>query len=173
MGTTANYQIPYPELTEPPDGPAQMKALTQRIDTLLKTVNDNAGRILGQSLQVAAPPFTTTGILVDFTNAAFPYLNVIAPPSGKIAIQCGAEISNTNSASASIRVTARPNPAPPSDSGGNLMIRGTGLAGMHYRLYQGFTPGAAVQLIPQWYISSGTAAVCSMQFGALVAMAAL
>lgn len=37
MGTTQYNQIPYPELTDPPDGPAQMKALADRVDQLLHT----------------------------------------------------------------------------------------------------------------------------------------
>lgn len=36
MGTTPNYAIPYPELTDPPDSPAQTKSLALTVDTLLK-----------------------------------------------------------------------------------------------------------------------------------------
>ena len=41
MGTTANYQIPYPELTDPPDGAGQMKALANKIDALLYGDHDS------------------------------------------------------------------------------------------------------------------------------------
>lgn len=34
MGTTPKYLLPYPELTDPPDGPAQIKALALAIDAL-------------------------------------------------------------------------------------------------------------------------------------------
>lgn len=42
MGTTPNYAIPYPELTDPPDGAGQMKALANQVDALL--------------VQLSAPP---------------------------------------------------------------------------------------------------------------------
>lgn len=35
MGTTTKFAIPYPELTDPPDGAGQMKALAQKVDTAL------------------------------------------------------------------------------------------------------------------------------------------
>lgn len=35
MGTTPKYQLPYPELTDPPDGPAQIKALAQATETAI------------------------------------------------------------------------------------------------------------------------------------------
>lgn len=38
MGATAIYAIPWPELTDPPNGSAQMKALADRVDTVLSTV---------------------------------------------------------------------------------------------------------------------------------------
>src|SRR4029078_9836598 len=37
MGTTPNFAIPYPELTDPPDGAGQLKALAQRVDVCLIT----------------------------------------------------------------------------------------------------------------------------------------
>ena len=36
MLDTATYQLPYPEPTDPPDGAAQIKALAEAVDTLLK-----------------------------------------------------------------------------------------------------------------------------------------
>jgi hypothetical protein len=39
MGTTAIYQFPYPELTDPPDGPAQIKALAQAIETKVAAID--------------------------------------------------------------------------------------------------------------------------------------
>lgn len=36
MGTTSQYALPYPELTDPPDGAGQIKALATAIDNLLK-----------------------------------------------------------------------------------------------------------------------------------------
>jgi len=40
MGTTgAPWLLPYPELTDPPDGPAQIKALATAVDTALDTLD--------------------------------------------------------------------------------------------------------------------------------------
>lgn len=39
MGTTPNYLWPYPELTDPPDGATQIKALANAVDTSLKGVD--------------------------------------------------------------------------------------------------------------------------------------
>ena len=36
MGSTPTYQLPYPELTDPPDGPAQIKALALATESALK-----------------------------------------------------------------------------------------------------------------------------------------
>jgi hypothetical protein len=35
MGTTTNYSLPYPELTDEPDGAAQIQALATAVDTEL------------------------------------------------------------------------------------------------------------------------------------------
>jgi hypothetical protein len=42
MGTTPNYLWPYPELTDPPDGPGQIEALANAADATVKAVNDYA-----------------------------------------------------------------------------------------------------------------------------------
>lgn len=41
MGTTANYLFPFPELTDSPNGPAQIGALATAVDTSLKTVENS------------------------------------------------------------------------------------------------------------------------------------
>lgn len=45
MGTTTNYGLPYPELTDPPDGAGQIKALATAVDAeLLRRVIGQHGR---------------------------------------------------------------------------------------------------------------------------------
>jgi len=39
MGTTPVWLLPYPELSDPPDGPAQIKALAEKLETQLTAVN--------------------------------------------------------------------------------------------------------------------------------------
>ena len=45
MGTTTNYQIPYPEGSDPPAGHTQMQALAERVDLIMKALDTNV--ILG------------------------------------------------------------------------------------------------------------------------------
>jgi hypothetical protein len=40
MGTTSKYAWPYPELTDPPDGASQIKALAVAIDATVKNVDE-------------------------------------------------------------------------------------------------------------------------------------
>jgi len=40
MGTTTNYALPYPELTDEPDGAAQIAALATAVDSAVKTLSD-------------------------------------------------------------------------------------------------------------------------------------
>jgi len=60
MGTTTNYQIPYPELTDPPDGAGQMKALATKVDTQLKAV-DTTLRAGIVAVQVGTVTLTGSG----------------------------------------------------------------------------------------------------------------
>ena len=67
MGTTPTYAIPYPELTDPPDGAGQMKALAEAVDATIKGINEapvlRAGRTTTQSFPTGSTPnpigFTT------------------------------------------------------------------------------------------------------------------
>jgi hypothetical protein len=43
MGTTTTWQIPWPELTDPPDGSAQMRAIAERVDTCLTQIGKDTG----------------------------------------------------------------------------------------------------------------------------------
>lgn len=55
MGTTPTYQLPYPELTDPADGPDGFKDLAERVETVLKA-------------QATVP----TGVIAPFAGAAAP-----------------------------------------------------------------------------------------------------
>jgi hypothetical protein len=62
MGSTQYNAIPYPDLTDPPDGPAQMKALADRVDALLHT-----GIPLVQAGSFNGGPTATTGYSLTIT----------------------------------------------------------------------------------------------------------
>jgi hypothetical protein len=61
MGTTPNYAIPYPELVDPPDGAGQMKALANRVDTVIKPIGD---RVL-TGLSTARPAVVVGSLLFE------------------------------------------------------------------------------------------------------------
>ena len=65
MGTTANYAIPYPELTDPPDGAGQMKALADRVDAcLLQLARTNLAQV-EQTVIQSIPSGAFTAITFD------------------------------------------------------------------------------------------------------------
>lgn len=82
MGTTTNFAIPYPELTDPPDGAGQMKTLAQRVDVCLVTVRNT---LLTQVRQAVAtqsiPALTWTPILFDTEDIDTANMWVIAQKS--------------------------------------------------------------------------------------------
>lgn len=65
MGTTTNFAWPVPELTDPPDGPAQFKALGNAIDATVKTVKTtaDAAKAATDVPQVARARWVGTGAI--------------------------------------------------------------------------------------------------------------
>jgi microcystin-dependent protein len=55
MGTTAKYAIPYPELTDPPDGPTQMKNLAERVDIVVGLAFPVGGIIMWSGTLATVP----------------------------------------------------------------------------------------------------------------------
>lgn len=70
MGTTGYYALPYPELTDPPDGAGQIKSLATAIENLLK-----AGFIIpGGNLTIGdAAAGTSRAVNLDMLNAGKVY----------------------------------------------------------------------------------------------------
>lgn len=66
MGFTTNYQIPYPELTDIPDGAGQMKALATQVDVKVKGIDD---RLVVQEVGGPAVQVTATAIQSIATGA--------------------------------------------------------------------------------------------------------
>jgi len=72
MGTTPNYAWPYPELTDPPDGASQIKALAVASDATTKTLDTR----LAAAEQPALGRFTKTSAQsvnnATYTTITFP-----------------------------------------------------------------------------------------------------
>jgi hypothetical protein len=87
MGNTPLYGWPYPELTDPPDGPAQIKAALLAIEPTMKATRDGVPHI--QHGQILATITNASGFNVSITfPRAFP-----VPPT---------VVGNINSASSTM-----------------------------------------------------------------------
>lgn len=67
MGTTLYYQLPYPELSDQPHGPNQLKALADATDTLVKARADRVLTMMSQTDEQIVSDVTHGG----FANGAF------------------------------------------------------------------------------------------------------
>jgi hypothetical protein len=125
MGATANYSLPYPELTDEPDGAAQITALAIAVDTALDGLADAidaipeggggggpsptdsvGGRFVNTAVQ--AIPVTTSG---PGTAAAFPSAGSNTPTPTGVTSSAGGTIFTLGSGGvwhvgASLRVAA-------------------------------------------------------------------
>jgi hypothetical protein len=168
MGTTPNYQWPYPESTDVPDGAAQIRALGQAVDATMLALDTRVGRIgalLGYSTQISSPPFTTVGTPVDFTAGQWPSVTLTVPPSKKIQIIMSASMSNTNTATSTIWCQFRMSPASGTPIRA-MSCQGTRLYASRSCVVTGLTAGA-ITIFPQWNISSGNAATATFIEGEL------
>ena len=163
MGTTAKYGWPYPELTDPPDGPAQLKALAEGIENTLYPRSS----LLAFTRQVSRPPMNQTGANIDFTAAEWPRPVFTVPASGSFLLTTGCDLQNLNSATSTVYLRWRANPGTIESFNGDDIINASGcriIAGKMCR-GSGFTPGQSLTLVPLWYISSGNATTAYIQGG--------
>jgi len=77
VGYTTNYQIPYPELGDEPDGAGQMQALATQVDTKLKPIED---RVAVNELPVKQFIFTADGTWTK--PAGYRMFNVVVQAGG-------------------------------------------------------------------------------------------
>lgn len=119
--------------------------------------------------QAASPPFTTTAAYVDFLTASWAPLAVTVPPSGMVRVTIGADITNTNTSTATCHATWRASGATTLAAGPdhNLTVSGSRIAGSRSRLITGATPGATLTITPQWNISSGNSGTAAITGGTL------
>jgi hypothetical protein len=80
MGTTANYAFPYPELTDPPDGPDQIGDLAIAVDSQLKTVETSIST-KAYTAKVANQSGITQVITTSVVDLAGATLSVTTPIS--------------------------------------------------------------------------------------------
>jgi hypothetical protein len=92
--STPIYGLPYPSLSDPPNGPAQFQALAEAVEAELDRIDDTiSGVPITQSSSVAATVSTTSTSYVAL--AGNPGLSFTAPTSGRVIIAIGAALTGS------------------------------------------------------------------------------
>lgn len=76
MGSTPKYALPYPESTDPPNGPAQFRALAEATEAALKIFGPVVGIRSGAVLVPKADPGKAVSVPVTFVEP-FPDGNLL------------------------------------------------------------------------------------------------
>lgn len=94
MPSTPIYGLPYPSLTDPPNGPAQFQALAEAIETELARIDAVlVGTPITQVAAVAATVSTTSTSYVALSGN--PGLAFTAPTSGRVVITIGGALTGS------------------------------------------------------------------------------
>lgn len=93
--STPIYGLPYPSLSDPPNGPAQFQALAEAVEAELDRIDDTiSGVPITQSSTAAGAVSTTSATYVVL--AGDPGIAFTAPTSGRVVVTISAAIvSNT------------------------------------------------------------------------------
>ncbi|MFF0777102.1 hypothetical protein [Streptomyces sp. NPDC003720] len=125
-----------------------------------------------QTFQVSDAPYNQTQTTVDYTSAAWPRPQFIAPPSGRAYVTISAVLQNNNTSGSTCWAAWR--------ASGSLGftfqdLNKTGLTSMSLRvgasrrlMLTGMTAGETITIVPQWNISSGSATTASTFGGSLL-----
>lgn len=94
MPSTPIYGLPYPSLSDPPDGPAQIGALAQAVEDELNRIDGELAVLqdvpVAQSAAASGSVSTTSGTYVALTNN--PGVAFVAPPSGRVIVSFGSTL---------------------------------------------------------------------------------
>lgn len=110
MATTANQGLPYPALTDSPNGPTQMQALAQAVETKLVMVFADATT---RDQKISAPVagmlayLTNPGVYVWYNGSSWVPLGIITQPAF-VSVSPGLDISAGNSNSQTFNITVPP-----------------------------------------------------------------
>lgn len=92
MPSTPIYGLPYPSLSDPPNGPAQFQALAEAVEAELDRIDDTiSGVPITQSSSVAAGVTTASTSYVAL--AGDPGIAFTAPSSGRVLVTIGAALT--------------------------------------------------------------------------------
>jgi hypothetical protein len=92
--STPIYGLPYPSLSDPPNGPAQIQALAEAVEAELARIDGVlTGTPVTQSSSVSATVNTTSTSYVALSGD--PGLSFTAPSSGRVLIAIGAALTGS------------------------------------------------------------------------------
>jgi hypothetical protein len=92
MPSTPIYGLPYPSLSDPPNGPAQFQALAEAVEAELDRIDDTiSGVPISQVSSVSATVSTVSTTYVAL--AGDPGLSFTAPASGRVMISISAALT--------------------------------------------------------------------------------
>jgi hypothetical protein len=95
--STPIYGLPYPSLSDPPNGPAQFQALAEAVEAELDRIDDTiTGVPITQSSSVAATVNTASTSFVALSGD--PGLAFTAPSSGRVTVTIGAAMAGGTAA---------------------------------------------------------------------------
>jgi hypothetical protein len=80
MGVTPNYQLPYPELTDPPDGPAQIKSLATATENLLFPRVGSGSNPLPYAMATASTSVSLSNVSTKSATVTLPVGRFTAVP---------------------------------------------------------------------------------------------
>lgn len=94
MPSTPIYGLPYPSLSDSPNGPAQFQALAEAIETELDRIDDDISGVPITQTATAAGSVSTTS-LTYVALSGDPGLSFVAPSSGRVLVTIGAAMDGT------------------------------------------------------------------------------
>lgn len=107
MPNTPVYGLPYPSLSEPPNGPAQFQDLAEAVELNLQATDANVATLAlttdkfstgtaNTSVQTTTGTTTSGSYTATFTGGTAGSMSFTAPQSGKILILNNAQLSNSS-----------------------------------------------------------------------------
>lgn len=106
-GTTPTYEFPYPTNSDAPDGPAQIKALAEKVETEIVRVDDDiTGLSALRGYGFSDSTFSITNTSASTTGGPIVGTAFVAPPSGSIKVTVTGLLRMTSTSEASIFLSA-------------------------------------------------------------------
>lgn len=168
MAATPVYALPYPTVSDAPDGPAQIRALAEATEAKLVLVDAAAAALLPGtvgSIQVTSGTTASATYTATLTGGTACSVAFVAPASGKVIITNTVQSSNSGANNSFCAPHVRNGAV--IGSGTDVLASSddeahtnTGTNALRFsaeRLLQGLTAGASYNVVQEFKASAGTA----------------